>query len=431
MATRSSLGTVASATTIAISDGTTAIEGQTITATNLLANSTLKTNGDRHIISANLLKSDIKDLGTILENPLTENLNADGKNIINVGDLETTLVNGRGILYNPSVANLSMANFNINNVNNINTQTINAKTPLYNPSVAVLDMNNFNIINSPTLTTLEQKTQYLTTSAGLNSFAGDVRSSSSFNAPVLSVGNILTTGYSLPTTKAPGSNYSLTSTSGNTTQWTFANLSSIFNLSAVANISSTFVGSLFIGGGKYSFPNATPLADQYLSFTSGGVGFFKSLLAPSTYIRFNRNLTLGSVSQLTSPINTRISLFPLLVNEATSPSSVFTTTASGAEYNFSTLRPSFSMSYNTLAQITTNPSGGEFVFRLIHRRLGAPAESVISSIRIFMKKDIQYTISIQAVGFDMAQGDVLDVSLEGSILSTVELDSQQVSIIAH
>jgi hypothetical protein len=84
-----------------------------------------------------------------------------------------------------------------------------------------------------------------------------------------------------------------------------------------------------------------------------------------------------------------------------------------------------------MAQIIANPANNTCIFRLIHRRIGSPAESVISAYRILIKKDIQYNISIHAVGFDMVQGDILDVSIEGNVLSTVQLDSQQVSIIAH
>ena len=119
MSTRSGLGTSFNPSALAVSNGTLAIEGETVTTINLLANSTLKTNGDRHIISANLFKSDIKDLGDILTNPLTNSLDADGKDIIDVGNISTTLINGRSVLYNQSIANLNMANFNINNVNNI------------------------------------------------------------------------------------------------------------------------------------------------------------------------------------------------------------------------------------------------------------------------------------------------------------------------
>ena len=102
MATRSGLGTSYNSSAISVSDGTLEIQGQTVTAINLSPNTTLKTNGERHIISANLFKADIKDLGDILTNPLTSTLNADGKNIINIGDLQTTLINGKGVLYNQS-----------------------------------------------------------------------------------------------------------------------------------------------------------------------------------------------------------------------------------------------------------------------------------------------------------------------------------------
>jgi len=150
MATRSSLGTTSTPATLAVSNGTLQIEGNTVTAINLTANTTLKTNSERHIISANLVKADIKDLGDILTNPLTVDLDANGKNIENVGNLETTLINSRGILYNTSIANLNMGGFNIN--------------------------------NSPTITTLQGKTAFITTNPEFNETV--------FNGPVLLNGTV-------------------------------------------------------------------------------------------------------------------------------------------------------------------------------------------------------------------------------------------------
>ena len=162
MTTRSSLGTVSNPSTLSISNGTLEIQGQTVTAINLSANTTLKTNSNRHIISANLFKSDIKDLGDVLTNPLTADLDADGKDIINAQNLETVLINSKIPMYNPSVANLNMANFNINSVNNLNFSTINSKIPMYNPAIASLDMKGLYINNEVNITQLQDKTQFIT-----------------------------------------------------------------------------------------------------------------------------------------------------------------------------------------------------------------------------------------------------------------------------
>ena len=443
---RSSLGFIADATTSRLLDGSIIVNASTLTATNLQPSTTLKTDESRNIISSDLYLSDIKDYvppGGNIFNPLTEDIDANGKDILNVGNLETTLVNNRGILYNPSVVNLNMGGFNIS--------------------------------NTPTITTLQDKTQYQSINTSLNStiFNGIVNPTLT-----LSIGNAQPgqTGYNLPTARPLIAGYVMVTpaSSGNTLSFQVASdPAKVINLTASAG-QSTFSGILNVGsdlkvngvsnlvGGitanqkitltkniieiqednvqteaitignilttGYSFPRATnSTAGQELRLQSNNkLGWY----SPSTYIHFNRNLTLGSVTLLTSPTATRISIFPLLLTESTSPFPVFTTTASGALYTPTESRKAFQMSYNTMATIATNPAGGEYVFRLILRKAG-PVEAVLSAFRLQMNKDQQYTISLQSVGFDIVQNDVLDVSIEGSLASTIQLDSQQVSIIAH
>ena len=164
MATRSSLGFIADATTVRLTDGSTNIIGNTITATNLQPSTTLKTDSARNIISANLFLSDIKDYvppSGGVSNPMTTTLDADNKDIINVGNLETTLINNKVVLYNPSVSNLNMGSFNINAVNNLNMATINSKIPMYNPAVSSLDMKGLYINNEVNITQLQDKTQFI------------------------------------------------------------------------------------------------------------------------------------------------------------------------------------------------------------------------------------------------------------------------------
>ena len=87
---RSSLGFVADATTVRLSDGSIIVNASTLTATNLQPSTTMKTDASRNIVSADLFLSDIKDYvppaGSQVFNPLTEDLDADGKDIINIGN---------------------------------------------------------------------------------------------------------------------------------------------------------------------------------------------------------------------------------------------------------------------------------------------------------------------------------------------------------
>lgn len=463
MATRSSLGFIADATTVRLSDGSTNIVANNITTTNLQPSTTLKTDSARNIVSADLYLSDIKDYvppGASVSNPMIENLDANGKNIENVGNLETTLINSRGILYNTSIANLNMGGFNIN--------------------------------NSPTLTTLQDKTQYITadTKTGETIFnssillnGGNITNMNSIlfdNGATIVADNqnlLLTSNNLITTTANIDTDFDIrcgTLTAVDISNSTFSNLvNKTQNITAVPNL-TTFTGSTRVlsnttvdgvstlVGGITSNTKITltkniieiqednvqteaitigNLATTGFSIprTNGGIPGQELRLqsdnklgwySPSTYIRFFRNTTLGSVTLLTSPTATRISIFPLLITESTSPFPVFTTTASGAQYTPTESRKAFQMSFNCMATIATNPAGGEYVFRLIHRKAG-PVEAVLSALRLVMNKDAQYPISLQAVGFDILQNDVLDVSIEGSLSSTIQLDSQQVSIIAH
>jgi hypothetical protein len=331
-------------------------------------------------------------------------------------------------------------------------------------------------INIPDIKDLQTKTQYQTVNTNLNSTIFNGIANASLT---LSIGDAQPNlpGYNLPISRplAPGYTMITPPATGNTLLFQLAadplkiqNITAVLNNTTVTgllNITSdlkvdgisTLVGGLNVNQKitltkniieiqedgvytqaiaignlattGYAFPR-TNAGIPYGELRLGADNVFK-WYSSSTSIFFNRNTVLGSVTQLTSPINTRISIFPLLIGEASSPSSVFTQTASGALYNNINQRTAFSMSYTCMAQIITNPANNTCIFRLIHRRIGSPAESVISAYRILIKKDIQHNISIHAVGFDMVQGDILDVSIEGNVLSTIQLDSQQVSIIAH
>lgn len=496
---RSSLGFVADATTSRLSDGSIIVNASTLTATNLQPSTTMKTDASRNIVSADLFLSDIKDYippaGVQVFNPLTSTLNADGKNIENVGDLQTTLVNGRGVLYNQSIANLNMANFNINNVNNINAQTINSKTPLYNPSVSSLNMGGFNITNSPTIDSLTQKTQYITANeefketqftggilingnitnatdliftngTSINGLEADLNISVPGIGAILTDNNLISTGnITCDTINADNINIpaittlqtktqNITAVANNTIFTGIAEVKSDFKVNGISTLvgglsanqkitltknvleiqedgvypNSIEIGNLATTG--YAFPRTNGgTTGQELRLGAGNVlGWY----SPSTYIRFNRNTTLGSVTLSTSPINTRISIFPVLIAESTSPINVFTTTVAGARYNSTNLRKAFQVSFTCAAYIINNPNNGTYDFRIIHRKIGPPVvEAVLSVIKIVMTVNTVITISLQAVGFDLLTNDVIDVSIESTVANSVRLDSQQVSIIAH
>jgi hypothetical protein len=303
---RSSLGFIADATTSRLLDGSIIVNASTLTATNLQPSMTLKTDESRNIVTADLFLSDIKDYVPspegVVVNPLTETLNADGKDIINVGNLETTLINNRGITYNPAISNLSMANFNINNVNNINIQTINSKTPLYNPSTGDLNMGGFNINNCPTITTLQDKTQYITvdTKTGETIFnssillnGGNITNMNSIlfdnGATIVAENqNLLLTSNNLITTTANiDTDFDVrcgTLTAVDISNTTFSNLvnktqyqsvntplnSTVF--AGIVNATTLSVGNAQPNQTGYNLPTARPLSAGYVMVTPAGTG---------------------------------------------------------------------------------------------------------------------------------------------------------------
>lgn len=501
MATRSSLGFIADATTVRLSNGSIEVNASTLTANNLQPSTTLKTDSNKNIVSADLYLSDIKDYvpaPASVSNPMIEDLDANDFKINNCTNIETleqrtqyitaveefgeTQFSG-GILVNGLISNANELLFDngskltadnndllLSSNNNIKTNT-NIVTDF---DISCGTLTATDIVNTD-ITNLKTKTQYQSVNTALNStlFNGIVNPSLT-----LSIGNAQPnqTGYNLPSARPLSAGYVMVTpaNTGNTLVFTLASdPAKVQNLSASTG-QSTFAGILNVGselkvnslstlvGGAlvnqkitltkniieiqedgvytqaivignilttgYALPRTNSTAGSELRLNStNNLEWYSS----ATYIRFNRNITLGSISLQTTPIDTRLSVFPLLVNESVSTAGIFNTTISGVEYISTQPRKAFSMSYNAMAYISVNPAGGTYVFRLIHRRLGNPVESVISAYRIMMSKDTPYTISLQSVAFDIAQGDIFDVSIEGSIISTINLDSQQVSILAH
>ena len=78
-------------------------------------------------------------------------------NIFNIGDIQTSTVNGGTILTNPLTSSLDCNNNNIINVNDIQTSTVNGSTILTNPLSSSLDCNNNSILNITEIKTTGQQ----------------------------------------------------------------------------------------------------------------------------------------------------------------------------------------------------------------------------------------------------------------------------------
>ena len=432
---RSSLGFVADATTVRLSDGSISVNASTLTATNLQASRTIKTDSSSNIVSADLFLSDIKDYvpieGQVL-NPMTSNLNVANFNINGTNSPTITTLEQKtqyitaneefkevqftgGILLNGNITNASDVIF----VNGTSISGLETDLNISVPGIgAIITANNIistgNItcntitadnVDIPAITTLQTKTQNITAVANNTIFTGiaEVKSDFKVNGISTLVGGI-TANQKITLTK---------------------NVLEIQEDNVYTK--AIEIGNLLTTG--YSFPRTNGATGQELRLMTGNaLGWY----SPSTYIRFNRNITLNTVSLVTSPIATRISVFPILTTEATSVINVFATTAAGARYSNADPRKAFQVSFNCMAYITNNPANGNYDFRIIHRKIGPPVvEAILSVIKINMSQNDKYTISLQAVGFDLLLNDVIDVSIEGTVASTIKLDSQQVSIIAH
>ena len=296
------------------------------------------------------------------EMTLTGGINLDNQDIVGVNNLETKTINGGVLLTNPVSSTLDMAGNNIDNnpqlddlqdktqyisvvaestetqfagailvngditnpyvirfsngsfIDGLETADLNisvagiGKITTVNPIETTSDLQCDNLtamssISAPEITTLQNKTQYLTASANVSTFTGDVKVTNILNGTNLSVGDATpnNTGYFFPP-RPLGVNYVLSTgtSASNVLVWTFANLQSIFNLSAVPTVSSTFVGSLFIGGGAYKLPATGPtVANQYLLFDGSGIGSFSSQPNPS-YARISRTGSVSGVVVLTA-----------------------------------------------------------------------------------------------------------------------------------
>lgn len=326
MATRSILGSINNAASLSLINGTVDIIANSLSSNSLAPGTTVKTDTGGSLISADLTKSDIVDLGDVISNPLsgdldaggsdilnvgnintttlnsktpfyqttTEDLDMNAKNIENVSNLEVTTINNRGVLYTPSIVNLNMNNFNINNVGNINATTLNSKTPFYQTTTVDLDMNNnainnVSIINFPT-------GQYISGQDGsaVNLYTeGDITLACS----QVVIGDNIATNYTLPTVRGAdnsimtlgtdgasswsntlvnqvGTNSSNITTLQNKTQYQTVNVpaqTTIFT--GIVNASTSFsIGNAQPNQTGYVLPPARPLTAGYVMVTPASSG---------------------------------------------------------------------------------------------------------------------------------------------------------------
>lgn len=271
--TRSILGNINNASSLALTSGTVDILANSLSSTSLLPNKAIKTDANSVLISSDLKVSDISDFPVgMVTNPLTSNLACGNFDITGCNNLQATTINNLTPAYNPATTNLNMSNFNINSVNNLNVATVNSKIPMYNPAIANLDMKGLNIINAVPITQLQDKTQFISSSLLTNTTTVD-------SNLVLNGGNISTM-----TTLFFNGGASLTSTAGDL-KLLSGNLDMNNNdIKSCDNIAATSLGV-----GSISNVNS-------LQFSGGGVITSSgSDLKLSSSINFNFNNILNCI----------------------------------------------------------------------------------------------------------------------------------------
>lgn len=293
------------------------------------------------------------------EMTLTGNINLDDQDIVGVNNIETKTINGGAPMVSPATGDLDMFGYAINNnpqldnlgdktqyisvvaessetqfagsilvngeisnpnlVRFTNDSVINGSETDLTISVAGIgkittdniiettsDLKCDNLtavtsISAPQITTLQNKTQYLSASANVSTFTGDIKATNVINgALTIGVGNAQPnqTGYNLPIARPLSAGQVMVTpvASSNTLLFRTANLDGILNQSSVLGVSTTFTGSLFLNGGGYQLPAVSPtVANQYLVFSGTGLGSFTSQPNPS-YGRISRtNSVTGAI----------------------------------------------------------------------------------------------------------------------------------------
>ena len=237
---------------------------------------------------------------TTLQNK-TQYLSASGNVSTFTGEVKASTLTATTTISAPQITTLQNQTQYLSASGNVSTFTGEVKASTLTATTT---------ISAPQITTLQNKTQYLTASGNTSTFTGDVKVTNILNGTNLSVGDATpnNTGYFFPP-RPLGVNYCLTTgtAASNVLVWTFANLQSIFNLTAVPSVSSTFTGSLFLNGGGYQLPAASPtVANQYLVFSGTGTGSFTSQPNPS-YGRISRTNSVTGAIVLTAGTTYRAS----------------------------------------------------------------------------------------------------------------------------
>ena len=285
------------------------------------------------------------------EMTLTGNINLDNQDIIGVNNLETKTINGGSPILNPLTTTLDMAGNNIDNnpqLDNLQDKTqyisvvaestetqfagsILINGEISNPSLlrftndSVIDGSETDLtisvagigkittdntietttdlkcdnltaitsISAPQITTLQDKTQYLTASANVSTFTGDIKATNVINGVIVGIGNAQPnqTGYNFPIARPLSAGQVMVTpvSSSNTLLFRTANLDGILNQSSILGISTTFANAVILGSPTYQMPTARGTNNQYIKTDGAGLCSFATFPTP-TYGQIGRQL---------------------------------------------------------------------------------------------------------------------------------------------
>ena len=291
------------------------------------------------------------------EMTLTGNINLDNQDIIGVNNLETKTINGGSPVVNPATGDLDMAGNNIDNnpqLDNLQDKTqyisvvaesnetqfaggILVNGDITNPYVIRFSNGSFidgletadlNIsvsgigkittnntietttdlqcdnltaissISAPQITTLQNKTQYLTASANVSTFTDDVKvtnitASNVINGAIVGIGNAQPNqpGYNFPISRPLSAGQVMVTpvSSSNTLLFRTANLDGILNQTSILGVSTTIANALILGSPTYQMPTARGTNNQYIKTDGAGLCSFATFPTP-TYGQIGRQL---------------------------------------------------------------------------------------------------------------------------------------------
>jgi hypothetical protein len=153
-------------------------------------------------------------------------------------------------------------------------------------------------ISGPQITTLQNQTQYLSASANTSTFTGDVKvtnitASGVINGAIVGIGNAQPnqTGYNFPIARPLSAGQVMVTpvSSSNTLLFRTANLDGILNQSSILGISTTFANAVILGSPTYQMPTARGTNNQYIKTDGAGLCSFATFQTP-TYAQIGRQL---------------------------------------------------------------------------------------------------------------------------------------------